>query len=134
EMICHHDMDRVIGSPACHVAAHAVCARFMHRRLCERWMAPGTYLVVMRRGFFSTTNVVRIMATGAAKFSGALQKAKRFPKPVARLRDFEASVFTRRAIEGHLEVRQRLSRYVGERSAIEADDRMRQFLIRCFQM
>ena len=50
------------------------------------------------------------------------------------MRDFEVIVFTRFTVEVHLEVRQGLSWHIRERSAIEADDRMRQFLIRCFQM
>src|ERR1700722_17469915 len=102
-------------------------------------MAPGTNLVVMGDGRLPMGNVVRIVATGAPKSAlaiqtAALQKALRFPKPVARLRDFEASVLARLTIEGHLEVRQWLARHIRERSASEADDRVRQFLIRCFQM
>ena len=97
-------------------------------------MASGTDLVVMGGGLLPTGNVVRIVATGATKLSLALQKALRSPKPVARLRDFEASVLTRCTIEVHLEVRQGLPWPIRKRSAIETDDRVRQFLIRSFQM
>ena len=97
-------------------------------------MASGTDLVVMGGGLLPPGNVVRIVATGATKLSLALQKALRFPKPVARLRDFEASVLSRCTIEVHLEVRQGLPWPIRKRSAIETDDRVRQFLIRSFQM
>ena len=101
-------------------------------------MASGTDLVVMGGGLLPTGNVVRIVATGATKLAfarqPALQIALRFPKPVARLRDFEASVLSRCTIEVHLEVRQGLPWPIRKRSAIETDDRVRQFLIRSFQM
>src|SRR5271154_608153 len=98
-------------------------------------MAPGANLVVVGDSLFPTGNVVRIVASGASKpalaLKFALQKALRFPESVARLGDFEAGVLTRRAIESHLEVCQWLPGHIGERSPIEADDRVRQFFIRC---
>ena len=102
-------------------------------------MTPSTNLVVVGDGILAAGNVMRIVATGAAQLplaiqTTALQKALGFPKSVARLRDFEAGILTRRTIEGHLEVCQGLSRQIRERSAIEADDGLRKLLIRCFQV
>ena len=101
-------------------------------------MASGTDLVVVGDGLRPMGNVVRIVASGASKLAfarqPALQKALRFPKPVARVRDFEAGVLARFPVEVDLEVRQRLPRPIREWTAIEADDRVGKFLIRCFQM
>src|SRR5258708_26300957 len=102
-------------------------------------MAPDANLVVVGGGIFSAGNVVRIVATGASKLApairtSALQNALRLAEPVACPGNYEIFVLSGRTIEGHLEVRQRLSWHIRERSAIEADAGVRQFFIPCLQM
>src|SRR5579871_626392 len=97
-------------------------------------MAPGTNLVVVRGCRFATGNVVRVVASGASQLSGALEKTLRLAEPIACAGNQEILVLSAGAIEGHLEVAQRLPGHIRERSAIEADDRMRQFLIGGLQM
>src|SRR4051812_41990572 len=97
-------------------------------------MASRANLVVVGSSLLPTGDVVRIMASGAAKLSFALQKAFRFPKPIARMCDFETGILARFTIEIHFEVRQGLSRPIRERTALQADNRVGQFLIRRFQV
>src|SRR5258708_25573464 len=99
-------------------------------------MAPDANLVVVGGGIFSAGDVVRIVATGAAKLAPAirttaLQNALRLAEPVACPGNYEILVLSGRTIEGHLEVRQRLSWPIRERGAIQADTDVSQFLLRC---
>ena len=101
-------------------------------------MALRANLVIVRDGFLPAGNVVRIMASCASKLvfalQPALQKALRFPQPVSSVGDFKAGVLPWCTIEIHLEVRQRSTRDIRERTAIQSDDGVRQLLVRGFQV
>ena len=121
EVVGHHDMHLIVGSPLRHVAAHAVGDRRMSGgRRCAldgRAMAIQANAIVMRDGRLAARNVVRVMAGGALQLPLAPQKTLRLAQPVSRPQVFKRLVLPGRAVERQTEIAQRLPRHVPKRSS-----------------
>ena len=137
EMICHHDVYRILGPAFWHMTGAAVGGTkigMILRR--DRHMARHALPAIPRDRIGPTRYVVRIVARRACHTACATSEAGRLTQPVRLIDDLELVIVSCafRMIEMHNVRAERRSGAIGKRLPIESTNRLWQFGARSLQV